>query len=286
MASGKPFSPSITRQAISERNLPRGHNRDQDVLRAPVLQLVHHREPEFGAFVLRDPQAQNFTLAIACDAERDIHGLVLHRPAVGTADLHPQRVEDHDWIYPLQRPALPFPDLIQNSVGDTADQVGRDLQAIEIEQMGLDVADRQPDRVEPDDLVIHPVDPGLALLHQLRLEAAVPVTGDRHRQFPVLSLENLGRCAVAAIGLAERRALALFIAKMRGQFGTQHPFHELDLQFFHEPSIAEQIFRALHALQQFIQDFFRDGHSCFLSVKHEPDQSYTEGLTLYSQSAV
>ena len=67
---------------------------------------------------------------------------------------------------------------------------------------------------------------------------------------------------------------------MSGQFGAQHPLHQLDLQLFHQPGIAEQIFRALHALQKFVQDFFRDGHACFLSVKHEPDQSYTKDLTL------
>jgi len=47
--------------------------------------------------------------------------------------------------------------------------------------MSLDVAHRQPGGIEPDDLVIHPVDPGLAFLHQFRLEAAVAVTGHSHR---------------------------------------------------------------------------------------------------------
>ena len=57
--------------------------------------------------------------------------------------------------------------------------------------MSLDVAHRQPGGIEPDDLVIHPVDPGLAFLHQFRLEAAVAVTGHSHRQFAVLALQNL-----------------------------------------------------------------------------------------------
>jgi len=150
---------------------------------------------------------------------------------------------------------LPFADLVQHSVGDAADQVRRDLQTIKVKQVGLDVAYRQPSGVEPNDLVVHPVDPGLALLHQLRLEAAVPVPRDRHWQFPVLPLQHLGRCAVAAIGLARRRVLALFIAQMRGQLRTQHPFHELDLQLFHQPGVAKQIFRALNPLQQFVQQF-------------------------------
>jgi len=67
---------------------------------------------------------------------------------------------------------------------------------------------------------------------------------------------------------------------LRRWIGPQHPFHELDLQLFHQPGVAEKIFRPLHALQKFVQDFFRDRHSCFLLVKHEPDQSYTKDRTL------
>jgi hypothetical protein len=64
------------------------HDGDQDVLDAPVLQLVHNRESEIWPFVLGDPQAQKFTLAITGDAEDDVDGLVLDRPAVCIADLH------------------------------------------------------------------------------------------------------------------------------------------------------------------------------------------------------
>ncbi|WP_254512005.1 integrase core domain-containing protein, partial [Komagataeibacter oboediens] len=41
-----------------------------------------------------------------------------------------------------------------------------------------------------------------------------------------------------------------------------------------------QVFRTLHARQQFVQEFLRDGHSYFLSVKYGPDQLYTEDRTL------
>ncbi len=54
-----------------------------------VFLNVPHREPEFGTFVLGDPEAQNFTLAIAGDAEGDVDGLVLYGPAVRVADLRP-----------------------------------------------------------------------------------------------------------------------------------------------------------------------------------------------------
>ena len=148
---------------------------------------------------------------------------------------------------------MPFPNLVQNRVRDAADQVGGDLQAVEIEQMRLNIAHRQPGGIEPDDLVIHAIDAGLAFLHQLRLKAAVAVAGHSHRQFAVLALQDLSRRAVAPVRLARRCFLAFLIAQMRGQLRAQHPLHEPDLQLLHQPGIAEQILRALNTLQQFIQ---------------------------------
>ena len=104
---------------------------------------------------------------VAGDTESHVNRLVFDRPAVGIAELHPQGVEDNDGIHPVQCPALPFANLVQNGIGDAADQVGRDLQAIEIEQMRLDIPDRQTGGIKPDDLVIHSTGPGLTLQHQL-----------------------------------------------------------------------------------------------------------------------
>ena len=100
-----------------------------------------------------------------------------------------------------------------------------------------------------DDLVVDPVDPGLTLLHQFGLKAAVAVAGHRHRHLTVLALQHLGRGAVPAVALTRRGLLALLVAEVRGQFRAQHTFHELDLQLFHQPGLAEQVLRALHALQ-------------------------------------
>ena len=116
IASGKPLRPSSTRQAICETNLPGGHDRDQNVLNATVLQLVHHRKPELGALVIGDPQPQNLPKAVPVDAESHVNSLVFDHAAIGVADLDPERVEDHDRIHPLQRPGPPFPDLVQHGV--------------------------------------------------------------------------------------------------------------------------------------------------------------------------
>lgn len=41
------------------------HEGDQDVLKAPMALLVHHRQPELGALIVGDPEAQNLALALA-----------------------------------------------------------------------------------------------------------------------------------------------------------------------------------------------------------------------------
>ena len=76
IASGKPFKPSVTRQTLLAAM--RGHNSDQDVLDPTVLQLGHHRQPEFGTFIVSDllagrrilefavrPKAENLAHAVA-----------------------------------------------------------------------------------------------------------------------------------------------------------------------------------------------------------------------------
>ena len=95
---------------------------DEDVLDAAVLQLVHDPEPELGTFGLLDPQAQDLLAAVGLDPQRQVDRLVADRALV--ADLHPERVEEHQGIDRLERPVLPLGDFVQDGVGDGADQVG------------------------------------------------------------------------------------------------------------------------------------------------------------------
>src|ERR1700735_3467960 len=110
---------------------------DQDVCNAAILQIVHNLETELGALGLLDPKPQNLLLAGRLDAQDDIDRLVLDQALV--ADFDPQRVKKDDRINRLKRPALPFAHLIQNGVGDLADQIGRDLRAVELGQVALDL---------------------------------------------------------------------------------------------------------------------------------------------------
>ena len=68
-------------------------NGDEDVFDAAIAQVVHHREPEFGPFISRDPQAQNLAFTFGIDAQGHVNGLILdltafHCPAVDCAAIN------------------------------------------------------------------------------------------------------------------------------------------------------------------------------------------------------
>jgi len=99
--------------------------------------------------------------------------------------------------------------------------------------VGADITGRQPCGVEADNLVVHPVDPGLALLNQLRLKTAVTVARHFNGQSTIVALQRLACCAVTAIGLFGRWLSIRLIAKVIGQLRAQHSLHQADLQFLH-----------------------------------------------------
>ena len=55
---------------------------DKHILDAAVFQLVHHPQPEFGAFRGFDPKAPNIIGSVRRDAQRDIDRLVAHQAFV------------------------------------------------------------------------------------------------------------------------------------------------------------------------------------------------------------
>ena len=85
-----------------------------------------------------EPEAEDFLGAIGAHAQRDMHSFVANQPFV--ADLDPQRVEENQRINCFQRAGLPEGNLLQHRVGDRADQIRRNLDAVEIAQMTDDLA--------------------------------------------------------------------------------------------------------------------------------------------------
>ncbi len=93
-----------------------------DILDTAVAQFVHDAQPEFGAFILLQPQAKDHLGAVGHDAQGNMDRLVANHALV--ADLNPDRIEENQRIGWVQRALLPGRDLLQHSVRDRADQVG------------------------------------------------------------------------------------------------------------------------------------------------------------------
>jgi hypothetical protein len=103
----------------------------------------------------------------------------------------PQRVEEHHWIDRIERPVLPLPHFVENRIRDPADEIGRNLGAVEFEQVALDLTHRHAAGVQAQNLVVEAVEVCLALGDQLRLEAAGAVAWHRDLDLAVLGQHRL-----------------------------------------------------------------------------------------------
>src|SRR5579862_8448260 len=107
-----------------------------------------------------------------------------------------------------------------------ADKVAADLDAVDLGQMRLDVARRQPARVEREDLVVEPLETPLALPDDLRLETAVAISRrfDQHRS--VLGRKRLRRRPVTRVTGAAGRLLMRLVAEMLSQLRRHRPLNK------------------------------------------------------------
>src|ERR1700722_15419768 len=124
IASGNPFRPST--MAIRMSSTPR------------FLSSVMTRNQNLAPSEVSIQRPRMSLVPSGVTPSRDIDGLVANEPLV--ADFDPQRVEENQRIHRFQRPVLPFGHRLQNRVGHRRNEIGRDLQAIKLEQMPLDLA--------------------------------------------------------------------------------------------------------------------------------------------------
>ena len=103
-----------------------------------------------------------------------------------------QRVEEHHRVDVLQRPGLPRPRVVHDRVGDPADQVPADRDAVELAQVRLDIPGGHAPRVERQDPLVKPLKPPLTLAHQLRFKAPVTIARRVDLNRPVLGASVLG----------------------------------------------------------------------------------------------
>jgi hypothetical protein len=171
---------------------------DQDVLNAAAPQVVQDGQPEFRALAVLPPDPEHLALAVTGDAEGEVAGAVLHRAVLADADHH--RVEVDDRIHGVQRPGPPRLNVLEHDVGDPRDRVAPDLGAVQLGEVGADVADGHAARVEREDLVVQAGQARLALGQDLRRKAAVAVAGRLDLDGPEIGLHRLGGRAVADVG--------------------------------------------------------------------------------------
>jgi hypothetical protein len=132
-----------------------------------------------------------------------------------------------------------------------------DLDAVDLLQVGLDVADAHPARVERDDLVVKAVEAALVLGHDLRFERPLPVArrADPHR--PVLGMQRLGRRAVAAVPGPARRRMAALIAEVVGQLGVHRALDQPPGQLGEQAALTGDLRRRARAGEQPVDQLVR-----------------------------
>ena len=238
-------------QAIDDGN--------QQVVDAAIAQLAHHPHPELCPLGLLDPDPEHVLAPVRRDADRQIHGLVAHRPLV--AHLDPQGVEKHDRVERVQRPCLPTADFLEHRVGHRGDQLRRGLNAVQLAQMTLDVAHAHAAGVHRDDLVIEAGKATLVLRDQLRFEGPAPVARDLELDLARVRDDRLLAVAVAMVAArlsATPRARCLAL-EVLVHLGVEHPFCQRLLDLGHQTFGGKDLLR-IRALQQLIHQFVLDRH--------------------------
>ena len=150
---------------------------------------------------------------------REIDGFAADRRFV--ANLHAQRVEEHDGIHPLERSALPRGHFRDDPVGHRANEIGRDLHGVHLRQEALNLADRHPARVEREDLVVEARQPPLVFGNETRLKSALAVAWYLDRERPVVGQDRFVARPVAMIGRIRWLGAAPRIAQMVRQLAAQ-----------------------------------------------------------------
>ena len=146
---------------------------DQDIPHTAILELCEYVQPELGAFILGQPQSQQFLVAFHVDAQGQINGLVDDLPVL--PDFDDDAVQIHDGVNGIQGSRLPLDDLLDNRIGDFRNQGCRYVGVVHFLERGDNLPGSHALCVQEQDFVIHRGESALVLFDQLGLEAAGPV---------------------------------------------------------------------------------------------------------------
>jgi hypothetical protein len=79
-------------------------NSNQDIFLAPILEIIHSRQPDLGGLTNCNLQAQNLTFAFWRDTQSNVSSFIFELPAFSIANFDPERVKENDRIHWLQSP--------------------------------------------------------------------------------------------------------------------------------------------------------------------------------------
>ena len=130
------------------------------------------------------------------------------------------------------------------------DQGWRDFGAVHLFQVSLHFTHGHATGIQRQDILVEAVPAGLVLGDELRLEAAIAVTGYFDRQFAELALERFAALTVAGVACGVVDRLVLGVTGVRFHLGIQRSFNECLGELLEQAVLAYQIFRFLIARQQ------------------------------------
>ncbi|GAB3973488.1 hypothetical protein GCM10027615_36920 [Plantactinospora veratri] len=90
--------------------------------------------------------------------------------------------------------------LVEDTVGDPADQLPGHVSVIHIGEVGGDLPGRQPFGIQRQDRLVEPVQPAGVLGHDPRVERPCPVPRDLDPHRPDLGLHRLRTMTVTDVG--------------------------------------------------------------------------------------
>jgi hypothetical protein len=158
----------------------------------------------------------------------------------------------------LQRPGLPGGDLVQHGIRDRADQVGRNLDAVQLQHMPGDLAGAEAAGIERHDLLVEAGEAALVFGDQLRVEAALPIARHLEPDPPT----GVGQHRLAAIAAAAVPGARL-AAEMVVHLGIQRPLGERLLQLIEQAALLQGS-GGIRAGEQLVQQLIGDVR-CFPS---------------------
>jgi len=133
--------------------------------------------------------------------------------------------------------------------------------------MTLDFTHGHAAGVERQNLVVKARPTGLVLRDDLRLKAAVAVTGNFYRQLAKVALEGFAALAVAGVARRVGNALILGVAQVFSHLGLKGSLHQFLGEQLEQAVLTDEVFRLLVVSQQVVDQFVRDGHLFAVPLK-------------------